>query len=289
MYRLITDIIQKEYQADVKSNQTFRQFFETNFINTFQVVSSEELTDFNQHLLDTQINYYRDFISKITHLSNESSENDTTNTTNTTNTADTAPDNLLLHSYQRTINLTNSSRHNYRINHTFKGRSLLLEKIILPIEETSLFMNPLLSLVIDTKLIELHLRGTIQLRERLYGMYAPFFETPLQITSDTMRIQFRPQLGGARKGCDVYPIVESNHTQITVECNKEEFMKGDTIRLCNFKNKELDDTSVLQSMYVVQNLLHQDNQLVITLPESVQDITGLYVMNMSLQNTIQFQ
>ena len=66
-------------------------------------------------------------------------------------------------------------------------------------------------------------------------------------------------------------------------------MKGDTIRLCNFKNKELDDTSVLQSMYVIQNLLHQDNQLVITLSESVQDIKGLYVMNMSLQNTIQFQ
>ena len=45
----------KEYQVDVKGNQTFRQFFETNFINTFQVVSSEELTDFNQHLLDTQL------------------------------------------------------------------------------------------------------------------------------------------------------------------------------------------------------------------------------------------
>ena len=34
-------------------------------------------------------------------------------------------------------------------------------------------------------------------------------------------------------------------------------MKRHTIRLCNFKNKELDDTSVLH-MYVIQNLLHQD-------------------------------
>ena len=62
MYNLITDIIKKDHRIDMSSNETYNHFFETNFLNTFQTIVSEDLKDFNKHLLDTQINYYKDFI-----------------------------------------------------------------------------------------------------------------------------------------------------------------------------------------------------------------------------------
>ena len=276
MYRLITDIIQKEYNVDVQNNQTFRQFFETNFINTFQVVSSEELTTFNRHLLDTQINYYRDFISKVSTIS-----------TNDTKDTRELQENQLLHSYQRTINLTNSSRHNYRIKQTFKG-DCLLEKLLLPIEDTPLFMNPVLILMIDTKPIELHMRGTIQLRDRTYGIYTPFFESPLQISSDTVRVQFRNQVGLSRKGCDVYSISENQENTLLIECDKSEFNVGDVIRLCNLKDIELTDSSVLHKQYTLTGLEIRDSKLALTVSEHLGDVSGLFIMNMSLQNTLHF-
>ena len=64
MYRLITDH-SKRYQVDVKGNQTFRQFLKPILSIHSKLYLAKNLTDFNQHLLDTQLNYYRDFISKI--------------------------------------------------------------------------------------------------------------------------------------------------------------------------------------------------------------------------------
>lgn len=281
MYRLITDIIQKEYNADVRTNQTFTQFFETNFINTFQVVSSEQLTDFNQHLLDTQLNYYRDFVSKVTTLSRDNPES------TESKSEEGVSEHQLIHSYQRMIHLTNSSRHNYRIKHTLHQSKCVLEKVILPLEDTALFMNPLLIVVIGSTVLELHMRGTIQLRDRTYGIYTPFFESPLEITSDTTRIQFRNQIGGARKDCDVYPIIQSEGNTITLETQKDEFKVGDVIRLCNFKDISLKDNSVLQMQYTIQHLEKTTNTI-ITLAEPMEDVSGLYVMNMSLQNTLHF-
>ena len=64
MYNLITNLIKKEHSSDMSGNQTYNQFFETNFVNTFKDVITEDIKDLNKHLLDTQINYYSEFLSK---------------------------------------------------------------------------------------------------------------------------------------------------------------------------------------------------------------------------------
>ena len=66
MYNLITNLLQKEYSVDMSSNSMYNQFFETNFMNTFKDVETEEIKDLNKHLLDTQLDYYQNFISKNT-------------------------------------------------------------------------------------------------------------------------------------------------------------------------------------------------------------------------------
>lgn len=281
MYNLITDIIHKEYSdTRVKTNDTFNQFFETNFKNTFQSVMSEELSDFNQHLLDTQLNYYRDFISK-TYTKEEPNQSDSTDSLEST-------DVYVIHSFQRNINLVNSTRHNYRIHNPMKGKSCSIDKVIVPIEETSLFMTPILLVSLDTKTLELHLRGTMKMNHREYGIYSPFLDKEFMTQSDILRIQLKNQLGFVDKRCDVYKITSTDKQTVSVTCTPSEFIVGDYIRICNFESLEITDETVLTKSYQITEIKEHSNQLYLTLNQEIPSCTGLYAMNMSLQNTFSF-
>ena len=156
MYNLIINLVNDEYKLNLKQNETYNQFFETNFINTFQTVTSEELSDFNKHLLDTQINYVRDFLLKDKHITQDTITNQSYN----------------LQSTERKIHLTQSSRHSYRINSpSQESRDVVFDKVIIPIEDSSLFSTYRLGLYINSTLLEIYLRGTIQVRNRIYGIY----------------------------------------------------------------------------------------------------------------------
>ena len=64
MYNLIKEMILKEYQVDTTTNATYDQFFQTNFINTFNTVNTEDIKDLNNHLLTTQLDYFQNLILK---------------------------------------------------------------------------------------------------------------------------------------------------------------------------------------------------------------------------------
>jgi len=273
MYSLIKNIIFKEHKLDVSLNETYNHFFQTNFINTFKTVDTEDIKDLNNHLLNTQLDYFQDFILKESTL--------TSDTTETSETAD-----FTIHSFQRNINLQNSSRHNFRIQNPCKQKLFQVEKVILPIEDTPLFLNPILTLSLDTTYLELHLRGTIQLRDRDYGVYTPFYEKPLLLTSDVCRIQFKNQLLTTKKGCDVFKIIETNKKKISLSCPSEEFKEGDYIRICNFKTIDLEDETPLQQQYKVIAISNNEDTIELKVNEELSDCKDLYVMNMSLQNTI---
>ena len=49
----------------MKNNDIYNNFFETNFINTFKDDKYEEISDLNKHLLDTQIEYFNLFLSRV--------------------------------------------------------------------------------------------------------------------------------------------------------------------------------------------------------------------------------
>jgi len=280
MYNLITNLIQKEKSVDMSENFTYNQFFETNFINTFKDVETEDLKDLNKHLLDTQIDYYNQFISKQSELIkndeiivlNEDDEDD----------EEEEDKHSIIHSLRRIINLQNSSRFNYRISNELKGKTCQVEKVILPIEDTTLFMCPVVILCLDTKYIDLHLRGTMKLGHRDYGLYTPFYETTFQLDSEKLRIQFKNQLLNLKKGCDVYKIESYEEGAITLTYDKGEFLEGDYIRICNFEGIELEDDSCLKDQYKIKEV--KDNKLIIDTTDVIKE--GLYLMNMSLQHSI---
>jgi len=285
MYNLITNLIQKEKSVDMSENFTYNQFFETNFINTFKDVETEDLKDLNKHLLDTQIDYYNQFISKQRALIKTDEKEDETNKEDEINKEEEEEDDedkhSIIHSLKRIINLQNSSRFNYRISNELKGKTCQVEKVILPIEDTTLFMCPVVILCLDTKYIDLHLRGTMKLGHRDYGLYTPFYETTFQLNSDKLRIQFKNQLLNLKKGCDVYKITSYEENMITLTYDKGEFLEGDYIRICNFEGIELDDDSCLKDQYKIKGV--HDNKLIIT-NDVIKE--GLYVMNLSVQHSI---
>lgn len=291
MYNLIKNLILKDHTIDISTNDTYNQFFETNFMNTFKSVDTEDIKDLNNHLLNTQMEYFQNFIIKQPNLV-KSTELITNNIKLNDNKSEiinnNEPINIIIHSIQRNINLQNSSRHNFRIKNPMKQKNISIDKVIIPIEDTQLFMNPILLVSVDTQTMDLHLRGTITLRNREYGIYSPFYETILHLNSDICRIQFKNQLHNVRRNCDVYKIKSCEEDEITlISTDKNEFKIGDYIRICNFENVELEDETCLKEQYKVEEIINQDN-LRLKLNKKTTSLDNLYVMNISLQNTIYF-
>ena len=270
MYKLINDMILKDYKVNVSNNETYNHFFQTNFINTFNAVNTEDIKDLNNHLLTTQLEYFQNFILKQNELT-KVEESDTI-------------DDFIVYSLKRKINFKLSSRHNFRI--TLPTKVFQIDKILVPIEESELFMNPILFVTIDKVSIELHLRGTIKLNNREHGIYSPFYEKNILVTEDIVRIQFRNQLFNVNDGCDVYKIVDNTDNKITIKSDFREFREGDYIRINNYESKEGIDSSILKKQYRIISVHKKDDNIELEVKENLSDVKDLYIMNLSLQNTI---
>lgn len=270
MYKLINDMILKDYKVNVSNNETYNQFFQTNFINTFNAVNTEDIKDLNNHLLTTQLEYFQNFILKQNQLTKVEG-------------SDTIDD-FIVYSLKRKINLKLSSRHNFRI--TLPTKIFQIDKIIIPIEDSELFMNPIIFVSIDKVSVELHLRGTIKLHNREHGIYSPFYEKNILVTEDIVRIQFRNQLFNINNGCDVYKIVDNTDNKIVVNSELKEFKEGDYIRINNYESKEGIDTSILKKQYRIISVHKKGDNIELEFEEPLSDVKGLYIMNLSLQNTI---
>ena len=270
MYKLINDMILKDYKVNVSNNETYNQFFQTNFMNTFNAVNTEDIKDLNNHLLTTQIEYFQNFILKQNQLT-KVDESDTI-------------DDFIVYSLKRKINLKLSSRHNFRI--TLPTKIFQIDKIIAPIEDSELFMNPILLVTIGKTTVELHLRGTIKLHNREHGIYTPIFEKNIMVTEDTIRIQLRNQLFNTRAGCDVYKIVDNTDNKIVIKADFREFKEGDYIRINNYESKEGIDASILKKQYRIISVHKKNDIIELEVEGNLSDIKDLYIMNLSLQNTI---
>ena len=274
MYKLMKDMIFKDYQVDISTNETYNQFFQTNFINTFNALNTEDIRDINNHLLTTQLEYFKNFILK---------QNELTKVDNSDEPYE--PLDYIVHSLKRKINFKLSSRHNFRINLP-PNKIFQIDKLLVPIEESDLFMNPILFVIIDKVTIELHLRGTVKLHNREHGIYTPFYEKNIIVKDEVSMIHFMNQLYSTRNGCDVYKIIENSDTKIVINSDLREFKEGDYIRINNYESKEGIDASILKKQYRIINVKEKDDTTELEIVGNLSDVKGLYIMNLSLQNTI---
>ena len=147
-------------------------------------------------------------------------------------------------------------------------------------------MNPILFVTIDKVSIELHLRGTIKLDNREYGIYSPFYEKNILVTEYIVRIQFRNQLFNINNGCDVYKILDNTDNKIVINSKLSEFKENDYIRINNYESKEGIDASILKKQYRIKSVHKKADNIEIEVETNLSDVKDLYIMNLSLQNTI---
>ena len=72
-----------------------------------------------------------------------------------------------------------------------------------------------------------------------------------------------------------------------IECNTNEFKENDYIKFYNFENRTLENNSITKEQYKLKYVREIDNgifELKINKDIPIQD--GLYIMNLSLQNSI---
>ena len=185
MYELIKGIIQKEYNTDISSVKSYNLFYETNFKETFTKINTEDIKDLNNLLLNTQISFFKENLYKRQLLIKPII---------TDKLNDEKDINHILYSYKRIINLKNTTRFSYKLNSTtIKNNKFILEKIIIPIESNCI-IGPIMIIEINELPIELHIRGTISVTSREYGIYTPFYDREFFISNDTMIIKYKNTL-----------------------------------------------------------------------------------------------
>ena len=287
MYNLITNLIKQNYNVDVSKDNTYNNFYITNFLNSFKRVDTEELSSINKYLLNTQVDYYNQVLSKRPMTKEPLSEKVTE--TDIDQKSEQISSHILIYSLKRIINFQQSNRFSYKINQqSLVNKECQIEKVIIPIEDNYLFSCPIIIVSFDTTHIELHLRGTMKISHREYGIYTPFYESTFNVSSNKIKVSLNNQLSNDKKGFDVYIIEMSTKGESSTNCelqvtfDKDEFMIGDYIRISNFKNIDIEDSTCLKNQYKIVNV--DTNKLVIETDCIIKE--RLYIMNLSLQHSI---
>lgn len=283
MYELITSIIKKEYDSDPTKIQSYNDAYEKNFKNAFQKINTDDIKDINKELLDSQVNYFVSNLYDRDKIFNDSKTID--NTSNRPN--DYEESNLIINSNNRIINLEHSCRYHYKIKlPDLKKNSFFIEKVVIPIDETPLFIGPLLILNVNNIHVELQMIANVSMNNRTYGIYTPFYEKRIPLSEPNITFRFTNMVSTNEEKNDVFKILEAHQSMNKLIINRcENYQKGDHIRICDFEKKN-SFTKILK----IESVNHERDKTVI---EYISDKEGeklllkdLYLLNLNEQNTI---
>lgn len=281
MYELIANIIKKEYDSDPTQINSYNDAYEKNFKNAFQKINTDDIKDINKELLDSQVNYFvsnlydRDKIfkdNKTVSIDPEGLEQDS---------------NLIINSNNRIINLEHSCRYHYKIKlPDLKKNSFFIEKVVIPIDESSLFIGPLLILNVNNIPVELQMIANVSMNNRTYGIYTPFYEKRILFKEPNITFRFTNMVSTNEEKNDVFKILEADQSMNQLMINRcENYQKGDHIRICDFEKKN-SFTKILK----IELVNHERDKTVI---KYISDKEGeklllkdLYLLNLNEQNTI---
>jgi len=281
MYELIGNIIKKEYNSDPTLLSSYNDAYESNFKNAFHKINTDDIKEVNKELLDTQVNY---FVSNLYDRDKIFTED---NSTNSKNLKDLEQTNLIVNSNNRIINLEHSCRYHYKINlPDQKKNSFFIEKVVLPIDDSSLFIGPLLILNVNNIPVELQMIANVSMNERTYGIYSPFYEKRILFKEPVITFRFTNMVSTNEEKNDLFKILESDQSLNQLMINhSENYQEGDHIRICDFEKKS-SFTKILK----IESVNHERDRTII---KYISDKEGeklllkdLYLLNLNEQNTI---
>lgn len=276
MYELISNIIKKEYESDPIQINSYNDAYEKNFKNAFQKINTDDIKDVNKELLDTQVNFFvsnlydRDKIFKTESIDPEYEDS-----------------NLIVNSNNRIINLEHSCRYHYKIKlPDLKKNSFSVEKVVIPIDDSSLFIGPLLILNVNAVPVELQMIANVSMNNRTYGIYSPFYEKRIPLSDLNVTFRFINMVSTNEEKNDLFKILESDQSLNQIMIHRSNNYKiGDHIRVCDFE-KKTSFTKILK----IESVNHESDKTII---KYISDKEGeklmlkdLYLLNLNEQNTI---
>ena len=279
MYELIANIIKKEYSSDPTQINSYNDAYEKNFKNAFQKINTDDIKDVNKELLDTQVNFFvsnlydRDKIFKDNKTVSKDSESEDSN--------------LIINSNNRIINLEHSCRYHYKIKlPDLKKNSFSVEKVVIPIDDSSLFIGPLLILNVNAVSVELQMIANVSMNNRTYGIYSPFYEKRIPLSELTVTFRFTNMVSTNEEKNDLFKILESDQSLNQLMINRSEnYQKGDHIRICDFEKKS-SFTKILK----IESVNHERDRTIIGYISDKEGekllLKDLYLLNLNEQNTI---
>jgi len=281
MYELIISIIKKEYDSDPTKIQSYNDAYEKNFKNAFKKINTDDIKDINKELLDSQVNYFVSNLYDRDKIFNDSKRIniDSSETSNDSN--------LIINSNNRIINLEHSCRYHYKIKLPQpKKNSFFIEKVVIPIDETSLFIGPLLILNVNNIPIELQMIANVIMKNRTYGIYSPFYEKRIPLSEEIVIFRFTNMVSTNEEKNDVFKILESDQNMNKLIINRcENYQMGDHIRICDFDKKN-SFTKILK----IDSVNHESDKTIIKyIPDKEGEkllLKDLYLLNLNEQNTI---
>ena len=244
-------------------------------INTMN--NGNKLTELNENKEPNLILRYNEFIQERPNEFNNQNEINNSNESNNLNELNNPNElnksSIILSSSDRN---NGTSRFNYTVNNI--KQVLSLDKLIIPIENTSHFTSPLLKLIVNEINYEtiLHLKETYKLNNYTYGIYKPENSKILN-NSNKLTIQIISIFENVDYLPDIYECYNDNNI-ITGNYDIDDLKVNDIIQIRfgkDFKEKEYSRVIAI-------------NNNEIEIEELKNDIKECFILNMNLQNTLLF-
>ena len=187
-------------------------------------------------------------------------------------------DYVTLTSANRTDIMSNRYNYNIKCDKNIK----MLERLIIPIENTLHFTSPILKFKIAESNIDinLYLRDTYNLNNYTYGVYIPEKDIIINKINDNMNIQI----------CSIYgnikDIQDNEIENDIIECELSE--NKETLKPKNIVDFKKGDFISINSKHFTKIIDIVEDELVLeNMPTFIED-ESIYIMNMNLQNTSVF-
>jgi len=281
MFKLIIQIMVDETGKKIEREDQFHQLFKERYPIVFSENNTEEIIELNKILID-------DVCLRIMRIINDGGNGNTlvkevmnpskTHVKEVMNTSVKEKEAIVLKSSKRTKDSKN--RFNYSIE--MRGnKELEINKIVIPYEKNTLFINDTISIRVNHEEIYCQLKYKNKIDNREFFTYQPIHKKRIK-TNDTVTIQFLDELGKELLEYDIHRIMNSNHIVVNggeylcleVEGYRdEEYLEHDKMGLIKeHKIEEISKMLIKTGRY----LLCDKNQS--------EDYDS--IINLSLQNTI---
>ena len=281
MFQLIIQIMVDETGKKIERDDRYHQIFKERYPLIFSENNSEEIIELNKILIDDVcfriiriINGGDTRVKEPTNLPVKEENNLVVN-----NLVVKDREAIVLKSSKRTKDSRN--RFNYSIALGIGNKELDINKIVIPYETNTLFINDTISIRVNHEEIHCQLKYKNKIDHREFFTYQPVHRKTIQ-TDATVAIQFIDELGKEILEDDVHHIMNSNNIVVNGEAylcleidgyRDEDYLENDKIGLIrDHKIEEISKILIKTGRY----LLCDKKQL--------KDYDS--IINLSLQNTI---